>query len=71
MTNLDREAQEIQKPLAKPQIARLKHKWSKKERNKKKGEFLLRHDAQLYAERVSLPLSLANSFPRNFAVAAS
>jgi hypothetical protein len=32
MTNLDRETQKIQKRLAKPQVARLKHKWSKKKR---------------------------------------
>jgi len=36
MTNLDKETQKIQKRLAKPPIARLKYKWSKKE--KKKGE---------------------------------
>jgi hypothetical protein len=29
MTNLDRETQKIQKRLAKPQAARLKHKWNK------------------------------------------
>jgi hypothetical protein len=32
MTNLDRETQKIQKRFAKPQVARLKHKWSKKKK---------------------------------------
>jgi hypothetical protein len=30
MTNLDRETQKIQKRLAKVQMARVKHKWSKR-----------------------------------------
>jgi len=33
MTNLDRETQKIQKRLVKPQVTRLKHKWSKKKKN--------------------------------------
>jgi len=36
MTNLNRETQKIQKRLAKPQAARLKHKWSKKKKKKEK-----------------------------------
>jgi len=36
MTNLNRETQKIQKRLAKPQAARLKHKWSKKKKKKKR-----------------------------------
>jgi hypothetical protein len=32
MTNLDRETQKIQRRLAKPLVARLKYKWSRKKK---------------------------------------
>jgi len=39
MTNLDRETQKIRQRLAKPLVARLKYKWSKKEKKRKKKAF--------------------------------
>jgi hypothetical protein len=38
MTNLDRETQKIRQRLAKPLVARLKYKWSKKKKKKKTSE---------------------------------